>query len=135
MTLTGKKKILTSESEILKRVMLAVSKKCCRIFRNNVGLFKTIDGRTVKTGLCKGSSDLIGWTEITITKDMVGAKIAAFTAIETKTKTGRLTKEQRNFLRVVEEAGGVGIVARSGDDALRGIDEFRLSGIRRTSTG
>lgn len=35
-----------------------------RLFRNNTGAWKDPSGRIVKYGLCKGSSDLIGWTAV-----------------------------------------------------------------------
>lgn len=71
-----------------------------RLFRNNVGGFIQ-HNNLVRYGLTKGASDLIGW----ITVDGV----ARFLAIEVKTNTGTLSKEQANFLNVLNEAGGVGI--------------------------
>lgn len=110
-----------SESRIMREIMLAVSAAGSRIFRNNVGLFFTKDGRPVRCGLTKGSSDLIGWTPVTVTPDMVGSKIAVFTAIETKSKSGRASKEQTQFLKVVQESGGIGVKASSIDQAMSAI--------------
>jgi hypothetical protein len=94
------------------------------LFRNNVGTayqgqMGSINGdrvllypRFVEFGLCKGSSDLIGWTEITITPDMVGKRIAVFTAVEVKTKTGRVSDEQKRFIKNVNDAGGIAKIER-----------------------
>lgn len=106
----------TAETNILKRVMLKGSELGMRLFRNNVGLFTTEDGDKVRTGLCKGSHDLIGWTEQTITEEMVGQKVAVFTSIEIKTPKGRVSKEQQNWLDQVRKSGGITGVARSPDD-------------------
>jgi hypothetical protein len=57
-------------------------------------------------GLPEGYPDLSGWTSITITPDMVGKKIAVFTAYELKA-TGRLTKLQRSFKNMLESMGGI----------------------------
>ena len=76
-----------------------------RLLRNNVGSIK-INDRYVSYGLGKGSSDLIGWTSVTITPDMVGQKVAIFTAIELKTENDRASKEQKNFIKIVQAAGG-----------------------------
>jgi hypothetical protein len=78
-----------------------------RIFRNNTGAVVTQDGRLVTFGLCKGSSDLIGWTEVEITPEMVGQKLAVFTAVEVKKKGKKPTKEQKQFIKIVSDAGGI----------------------------
>ena len=95
-----------------------------RLFRNNVGTayqgkMATISGqrvlsnpRFINFGLCVGSSDLIGWTEIEITPEMVGQKIAVFTAIEVKTENGKTTPLQDNFIETVRNAGGIAKVER-----------------------
>jgi hypothetical protein len=94
------------------------------LFRNNTGVAyqgikKYINSqlyisqpRIIEFGLCKGSSDLIGWTEITITADMVGTKVAVFTAVEVKTKTGRVSDEQKRFIKNVNDAGGIAKIER-----------------------
>ena len=94
------------------------------LFRNNVGTayqgqMGSISGdkvllypRFVEFGLIKGSSDLIGWTEITITADMLGTKVAVFTAVEVKTKTGRVSDEQKRFIKNVNDAGGIAKIER-----------------------
>jgi hypothetical protein len=81
-----------------------------RLLRNNVGATK-VGNRFIKYGLGKGSSDLIGWTTVEITPDMVGQKVAVFTAVELKTVNDRSSPEQRNFVQRVHDAGGLaGIV-------------------------
>ena len=75
--------------------------------------------RRVTYGLCNGSSDLIGWTPVTITEDMVGKKIAVFTAIEVKlNKNGKYkaTDLQKAFISAVKSAGGFAGVADCNKD-------------------
>ena len=119
------------ELNIQKSIMLAVS-KYSRMFRNNVGtgwvgkVSATKDGgkyikdaRPLKAGLCTGSSDLIGWTTKTITPEMVGCKVAIFTAIEVKKNSKSVTSpEQINFIQRVKIDGGFAGIARSDEDAV-----------------
>lgn len=93
-----------------------------RLFRNNTGTaFQgqkvTVNGRLmiseprqIEFGLCVGSSDLIGWTEIVVTPEMVGQKIAVFTAVEVKKNGKKPTEKQINFINHVNGAGGIGRV-------------------------
>ena len=104
------------ETPILKRVMLAATKMGARLFRNNVGFDEV---RKIHYGLCKGSSDLIGWRPVTITPEMVGTTIAQFYAVEVKTSTGEITEEQQRFIDAVNKYGGCAVVARHQDDLLR----------------
>lgn len=65
-----------------------------------------------------GACDLPGWTEVVITPEMVGQKIAVFTSIETKrSEGGRVSPEQRNWMEQVVRAGGIAGVANSPDAA------------------
>lgn len=64
-----------------------------------------------------GGADLLGWRTITITPDMVGQRFALFLAVEVKSATGRVTPEQLNFIRAVNEAGGIAGVVRSLEQA------------------
>lgn len=77
----------------------------------------------VTFGLCPGSADLIGYTTVTVTPEMVGQQIAVFAAVEVKTATGRPTAEQVAFLTHIKAVGGRSGIARSIEDAeliLRG---------------
>ena len=79
---------VTSEANLMRQIMLAVSKlKNVRIFRNNTGFDAT---NKVRYGLVTGSSDLIGWQTVTITEEMVGKQVAVFVAyIVTGKQIGR----------------------------------------------
>lgn len=79
------------------------------------------NARPFHAGICEGGSDLIGWRSTVITQEMVGKKIAVFTAVEGKDKKGRLTTFQKNFIKAVNDAGGIGIVANSDESAIKGI--------------
>jgi len=105
-----------SEMAILRRILEACGRGGVRLFRNNCGALEDKTGRIVRYGLCKGSSDLIGYRTVEVTPDMVGQRIAVFVALEVKDK-GRLTQEQAQFLRVVSEAGGIAAEVRSPEDA------------------
>lgn len=104
------------------------------LFRNNVGTAWTGDVNRLSTGdiliknprpfhagLCKGSSDLIGWRSVTITPEMVGQQIAVFCAVEVKDGKGRPTKEQVHFINTLVKAGGLGCVAWNIEDAKKGL--------------
>lgn len=117
------------ETRIQAKILIEASKLGARLFRNNVAKGwigkhkKTLNGsiliedpRRLNSGLCVGSSDLIGWTPIEITEDMLGKKIAVFTAVEVKTATGKVSDDQRRFLRAVEASGGLALVGRSAED-------------------
>lgn len=119
-----------SEANLMRSVLIACSRGATRLWRNNVaqawvghstqaqrtmtvtllpGDVVIRNARPLHAGLCTGSSDLIGYT--------VRDGVAVFTAIEVKTKTGRATAEQRNFLDVVDHAGGIAGLVRSVEDA------------------
>ena len=132
-----------SEKDTQSRILLACGRGDTRLFRQNVGQgwqgtrdliaenrIKAMGGgdvvvlrnpRPLIAGLCKGSSDLIGWRTVEVTPDMVGQRLAVFAAIEVKSATGRPTPEQTAFLAAVRDAGGVACVARSVEDAQRAL--------------
>lgn len=124
------------ETNIVKLVQLALSKlSTVRVFRNNTGMgwqgtvvtqtsesIMLRNHRPLHAGLVKGSSDLIGYKTVTITRDMVGQDVAVFVALELKTKTGRISKEQDNFLQAVHDAGGIAGIARSPEEAQKIIE-------------
>ena len=103
-----------TETEILRSIQ-ALSKGNVRLFRNNVGFDAT---NKVRYGLVPGSSDLIGWKTIEITKHHVGRKIAVFTAIEVKKKGGRPTPAQKQFVDYVDECGGLAGICYSIEEAI-----------------
>lgn len=113
---------IRTETDLVKSIRLAAGRGNVRLFRNNVGQARTETGAVIVYGLCSGSSDLIGWVSRTVTADMVGQKVAIFTALEVK-KAGRYAdKDQRNFIRVVKEAGGIADVVRSVEEAKGVVD-------------
>lgn len=118
------------EKSILNDIQLYFTTISSRIFRNNVAMswsgskvIKNQDGsitilnpRPIKSGLAVGSSDLVGWTTITINESHVGQQLAVFTAIEVKTKNLKPTEQQLNFIKIVNESGGIAFAANSLDD-------------------
>jgi hypothetical protein len=125
------------ESTVSRDIRLAYAHGDVRLFRNNVGTFiqsnapfqqvsralaaAGITFRLVKTGLCDGSSDLIGWKSVPITGDMIGSKLAVFTAIECKAPKARTeanhAAQQLQFIRAVEQHGGYAGMAESVEQA------------------
>lgn len=101
-----------TESNILKEIQIQLSKDGARVFRNNVGLFTLIDGRRIRTGLCVGSSDLIGWYR------------GKFLAVEVKRKSEKAKPKQQNFIDQVNKDGGIAFVAHSSEEASKKLFEI-----------
>ena len=106
-----------SEHEIQQRIRLACGRGAVRLWRNNTGALVDQQGRFVRFGLCKGSSDLIGLRSLVVTPEMVGQRIAQFVALEIKTDSGAVSPEQKAFLQLVRQLGGLGAVCRSIEQA------------------
>lgn len=119
------------ETSIFKRGLLALSSIGTVLFRNNVGTgyqgqpLRHPDGsvllkfaRVIKFGLFEGSCDGIGWTSVVVTPEMVGKKIAVFTALESKTDIGKPSKPQEHFISQVDRAGGISGIFRSDVEAV-----------------
>ena len=110
---------MPSEQTIQQHIRLACSIGSCRLFRNNTGTLRDINGRPVSFGLCKGSADLIGWRTVTVTPEMVGQTVAIFASIEVKAASGGCIRpEQQQWLNAVAAAGGIAGIARSVSEAM-----------------
>ena len=117
------------ETALQRQIQIELSNATTRVFRNNVGFAwqgsnfrienrRLVEGnaRGVTYGLAEGSSDLIVPHSVKITPSMVGMRVLIFGAIETKDATNPTT-QQRQFLKVIEELGGLSGVARNVEQA------------------
>jgi hypothetical protein len=105
---------------LMTKIMLACGVGKSRIFRNNQGLASYPDGSKVRYGIANpGGADCLGWVSIIVTPEMVGNKVAIFTAVEVKEGSGRANRDQKTFIKAVLDAGGRGGVARSVEEALK----------------
>jgi len=112
------------ESNLMRLCLLKLSEYGSRVFRNNTGVIKDKDGRYHRFGLAVGSSDIIGLTAVVITNEMVGKRIAVFTAIEVKSEKGIVSKEQKLFNQMVLDNGGIVGIARSPEQSLQIINKY-----------
>lgn len=128
---------MTPEGNLMRRIMLALSNlRGVVTFRNNSGmawmgeivrrddakgLLTLRNPRPVSFGLVNGASDIIGWTTVVVTPDMVGRRLAVFTAVEVKTPEGRTTPAQVRFIDNLTAAGGIATVARSVEEATAAV--------------
>lgn len=125
------------ENKVSKLVRLEASQHGFRLFRNNRGMFWTLDSikevggkyyinnpRKIRAGLeGNGTPDFVGWKPVTITPDMVGKQLAVFTGFEVKTKKGPATKAQKKFIELLGSHGGISGITRDPDDVKKILDE------------
>jgi hypothetical protein len=114
------------ETNILQQIRVEASKTGIVLSRNNSGAFKDKSGRFIKFGLFNpGGSDLIGFKNVVITKEMIGKKIAIFLAIEVKQKGKQPTVEQRQFIDFVNKNGGIAFVCDDVKNLQKLLDEVK----------
>ncbi len=106
-------------SELHKKIMLTWGGQPeIKLWRNNVGQLEDRHGNVIRYGVCNpGGSDLIGLRSIVVEPADVGRQLAVFVALEAKMGTGRPSKHQENFIRVITHAGGFAGVAHSEEEA------------------
>jgi hypothetical protein len=93
-----------SEHDIQNSIRIYLSKLGYTVFRINVGNFKSMDGRYIKSSLPKGFSDLFA------------IKNGKAYFIEVKTGTNKPSPEQLNFIKQMQKQGCVaGAVWSIGD--------------------
>lgn len=128
-----------SETDVMHRVMLALSKAGARVFRNNVaqGVVGQViwarerqnvtvnrgdaivrNARVLHAGLAPDSADLIGWVSVEIKPEMVGQKVAVFLSPEVKVIGGKIRPGQVNWRDQVRGAGGIADFVHGPDEAL-----------------
>ncbi len=82
------------------------------LWRNNTGV-ADFKGQKVRYGLALGSADLVGIVD------------GRFVALEVKTKTGKPTQAQEQWLGVVRSNRGFATIVRSADEAVAAIERAR----------
>lgn len=121
-----------SEHEIQNEIRVAVGKEqSAMLFRANVGKAWTGNkvvccdnmitlscARPFSTGLPIGFPDLFGFRTVEVTPEMVGRKLAVFAFLEVKKPGGRTSKAQEKMHAFLHEAGAVGGIARSAEEAV-----------------
>jgi len=114
---------MKSESEIQQKIQIEAPHFNCILMRNNSGALLDAEGRLVRFGLGNvskqhqdniKSSDLIGFTKVIITPEMIGKTVAIFTAIEVKKEDWNINKKldkretaQMNFINWIKNNGGI----------------------------
>jgi hypothetical protein len=138
---------MVSENTVLRTVWLACG-VISRLFRLNSGMgwvpthgktwrepngdVVVPGGRPVALGFgdpsgdpVQGVGDLVGWTTITITPEMVGCDVAVFTDIETKSSAeAKKRKAQADFIDLVKRSGGIAGFAHTPTMALEIVKQF-----------
>jgi hypothetical protein len=100
------------EAALMHAIMLALAERGHAVFRANVGLFFTKDGRPVHAGLPVGFSDLFGHRPD-----------GQAWYLEIKTDTGRVRPQQAAFVEAMRQSGARAGIARSIADAITIIED------------
>lgn len=117
-----------SEIDLMRAIQVKASEMGHRLWRNNVGTgwvgpqvrvshpqmimmhpgdVLIRNASALHSGLCVGSSDLIGLTDR-----------GRFLAAEVKSAKGRPTEGQESFIETIKRLGGVGVIAKSVEDFI-----------------
>ena len=98
-----------TEAQILKAIMQYLRRhpKVATVARYNSGTFRE-GNRFIRANTQRGQSDIQGMLK--------GGRVFC---LEAKSRTGRATPEQLQYLQTIRSAGGIGEVVRSVDDVIR----------------
>ena len=136
-------------STVMRAVWLEASKIGASIWRVNTGVGWVSGGgevqrrpdgsvvvpyaRPVSIGLtlvdgkpAVGTPDLLGFTRVMITPEMVGLTLPVFTGFEVKEGVGRASEDQKKFIEFITRSRGISGVTRSKDDVAALHRQFLL---------
>ncbi len=101
---------MTAGNDLTARILIELSRIPHSLWwRQNAGLFRTVDGRRIVRASVDGVADILGCYR------------GAFYAIEVKAGGDRQRDTQRRFQAAVERAGGIYVIARSVEEAIAGV--------------
>jgi len=103
-----------AHSKLVADILIALSRAGVLCWKQHQGYMLTLSGNRVRVGQ-KGAGD------VNATLPPRGR----YASIDAKTGDGQQTKDQENWQKAVELRGGLYIVARSVDDALRLVEQER----------
>lgn len=125
------------EKQVQELIQMEASTKGHRLFINSSGAFQDNTGRLVRFGLghttknqAFKSSDLIGFTMVTITPDMVGKKLPVFTAMECKKPSWKYAETirevgQKKFIDVIKTNNGIASFVNSVESYVKEIINYK----------
>ena len=128
-----------NETELQQNIQIESSKLGHKLWRNNSGAFIDSTGRLIRFGLGHvsknqpfASSDLIGFTMVEITKEMVGTKIPVFTAIEVKNSKWKYTETERElaqkkFMDVIQMNKGIASFVNSVEGYVQTLLNYKFT--------
>lgn len=128
---------LMDEKQVQEAIQMEASSNHNKLFINSSGAFKDTTGRLVRFGLGHvsknqvfKSSDLIGFTMVRVTEDMVGKTLPVFTAIECKTPKWKMTNSlrevaQKKFIDVIKSNNGIASFCNSVESYLKEIINYK----------
>lgn len=129
---------MSDEKTIQQDIQIESSKHGHKLWQNSSGAFTDNTGRLVRFGLGHTSnnqsfksSDLIGFTMVEITKEMVGSKLPIFTAIEVKNSKWKYTETdrevaQKKFMDVIKMSKGIASFVNSVEGYVKTILNYKL---------
>ena len=110
--------------QLIAQILLEASKWDCRVWANNTGIGRSLDGsRIIKFGRV-GSADILGIHPSGL-----------FLAIEVKTGNAIQSKQQKLFQKMIQERGGIYILARSVGDVTCILSVLNLENLDTKSLG
>lgn len=103
----------TKESDVVGSVLETLGRRpdLCRVWRQNTGCLRDCWGRPVRFG-CVGAGDISGLL-------IDGRRLE----IECKSTTGKQRPEQEAFQAMIQRFGGVYLLVRSVEEAVRGVED------------
>lgn len=105
-----------AERDIQNDILMVVgSRKDVRLWRQNAGMARSMESNNVIRMGVAGCADLTG----IVTISGIGIRLE----IEVKTQKGRQSDQQIRFEKMVQDRGGIYILARSVDDAVSQLEE------------
>ena len=113
------------ETSVWKGIQLFLSPFGFRLYRNQRYKGPIVSGGKITKAWADcglggdGGSDLIGYKITTITPDRVGKKIAIFTAIEAKVLKGKRGEDQKRFINMINNDGGIACFAEGENDVKK----------------
>jgi hypothetical protein len=105
-----------AHTNLVNAILMALAKlppTDCVCWPNQVGAARTDTGRFIEFGLFPGSADIIACVR------------GRFVGLEAKTGSGRINESQERWHGNVSTAGGIAVVVRSVEDAMRVVDGVR----------